>query len=94
MVNLHPIASHSNFKLTTSSGKNLEDISHAHIVSLMYKHLTSSRGSDDLFLVLMVIVTGKTRDDLTRNKNVKGKYHVRFMLKEVFGLAEHQERAT
>ena len=35
LVNLAPIALFSNYKLTTSSGKHLEDISHAHIVSLM-----------------------------------------------------------
>ena len=34
--------------LTTSSGRHLEDISNAHIVSLMYKLITSARGSDDL----------------------------------------------
>ena len=33
LVNLGPIALFSNFKLTTNSGKHLEDISHAHIVS-------------------------------------------------------------
>ena len=31
LVNLCPIALFSNYKLTTSSGKQLEDISHAHI---------------------------------------------------------------
>ena len=35
-----PIALFSNFKLTTSSGKHLEDISQAHLVSLMYKLIT------------------------------------------------------
>ena len=48
ITNLGPIASFSKYKLTTSSGKHLENIDHAHIVSLMYKLLTSSRGSDDL----------------------------------------------
>ena len=48
LVNLGPIALFSNNKLTTSSAKQLEIIDHAHIVSLMYKLLTSSRGSDDL----------------------------------------------
>ena len=48
LVNLGPIALFSNYKLTTSSGKHLEEISHAHIVSLMYKLLTSSKDSDDL----------------------------------------------
>ena len=32
LVSLGPIALFSNFKLTTSSGKHLEDISHSHIV--------------------------------------------------------------
>ena len=35
LVNLRPIALFSNNKLTTSSGKHLENIDHAHIVSLM-----------------------------------------------------------
>ena len=50
LVNLGPIALFSNYKLTTSSGKHLQNIDHAHIVSLMYKLLTSSKGSDDLFI--------------------------------------------
>ena len=48
LVNLGPIALFSNFKLTTSSGKHLEDISHAHLVSLMYKLITFSKDSNDL----------------------------------------------
>ena len=48
LVNLGPIALFKNFKLTKSSGKHLEDISHAQIVSSIYKLLPSSRGSDDL----------------------------------------------
>ena len=35
LVNLGPIALFSSFKLTTSSRKQLEDISHSHIVSLI-----------------------------------------------------------
>ena len=48
LVNLGPIALFSIFKLTTSSGKHLEDNNHAHLVSLMHKLITSSKGSDDL----------------------------------------------
>ena len=48
LVNLGPIALFSNYKLTTSSGKLLEEISHGHIVSLMYKLLTSNKDGDDL----------------------------------------------
>ena len=67
----------SKYKLTTSSGKHFEDIDHAHIVSLFYKLLTTSKSSDDLSI-------GFDRDrnrrqrDLTINKNKKGKYHKRF----------------
>ena len=93
LINLAVIALLSNYKLTTSSGKNLDDISHAHIVSLMYKLLTSSKGSDDLSI-------GFDRDrnrrkgELTNNKNIKGKYHIRIYLKDIFGFDEHQEKAT
>ena len=48
MVLLGPIAFFSKFKLTTSCGKHLEDISHVHLVPLMYSLLISSSGSDDL----------------------------------------------
>ena len=37
LVKLGPIALFSNYKLTTRSGKHLEEIIHAHFVSLMYR---------------------------------------------------------
>ena len=93
MVNLGPIGLFSNYKLTTSSGKHLENIDHAHIVSLMYKLLSSSKGSDDLSIGFDRDRT-RRRNELTNNKNIKGKYHVRIYLKDVFGFAEYQEKAT
>ena len=79
--------------MTTSSGKHLEDIGHAHLVSLMYKLKTSSKSMDDLSIGF-----DRTRerrwDELTNNKIEKGKYHLRIMLKDVFGFAECQEKAT
>ena len=48
LVNLGPVALFSNYKLTASSGKHLEDVSHAHIVSLMYKLITTAKRCDDL----------------------------------------------
>ena len=93
LVYLGPIALFSNYKLTTSSGKHLENIDHAHIVSLMYKLLASSKGSDDLSI-------GFDRDrnrrqrELTINKTQKGKYHIRIYLKDVFGFAEYQDKGT
>ena len=47
LVSLCPITLFSIYKLTKSSRKHLEDISHAHIF-LMYKLITSSRRSDEL----------------------------------------------
>ena len=51
LVNLGPINLFSVFKLTTSSGKHLEDICHAHIVSLICKLITSAEDTDDLSIV-------------------------------------------
>ena len=36
---------------------------------------------------------GRRQQQLTDNKNIQGKYHVRFMLRDVFGSAEYQEKA-
>ena len=93
LVNLGPIALFSNYKLTTSSGKHLEEISHAHIVSLMYKLLTSSKDSDDLSIGFDRNRNNRKRE-LTNVKNIKGKYHIRIYLKDIFGFAEHQEKGT
>ena len=93
LVNLGPIALFSNYKLTTSSGKHLEEISYAHIVSLMYKLLTSSKDGDDLSIGFDRD-RGRRKRELTNNKNIKGKYHTRIYLKDIFGFAEYQEKGT
>ena len=93
LVNLGPIALFSNYKLATSSGKHLEDVTHAHIVCLMYKLLTTAKGSDDLSIGFDGDRTRRL-NELVNNKNIKGKYHVRIYLKDVLGFAEHQEKAT
>ena len=93
LVNLGPIVLFSNFKLTTSSGKHLEDISHAHLVSLMYNLITSSKNSEDLSIDFDRSSASR-REEITNNKNVKGKFHLRFMLRDVFGFVGHQEKAT
>ena len=92
LVNLGPVALFSDYSLTTSSRKHLEDVSHAHIVSLMYKLITTAKVCDDLSIGFDRDRT-KRRNELTNNKNIKGKYHVRIYLKDVFGFAEHQEKA-
>ena len=48
--------------------------------------------------MIFLLADDRDRDrrqrELTSNKNIKGKYHIRFMLKDVFGFDEHQEKAT
>ena len=74
-------------------GEHLEDISLAHLVSSLSKPITTARDFDDVFI-------GFDRDryrrkqELTNTEITKGKYHVRKMLKDVFGFAEHEERAS
>ena len=91
LVNLGPIALFSNYMLTTNSGKYLEDISHAHVVSLMYKLLTSKRRSDDLSIGFDRD-RGKRQRELTHDKVVEGKYHVRIMLKDFLDLLNIRKR--
>ena len=87
------IALFRNFKLTTNSGKHLEYINHSHIVSLMYKMLTSSKDSNDLSIVFDRS-RNRRKDELAQNKNLKGYFHLRIILRDVFGFAEHQEKST
>ena len=79
-------------KLATSSGKHLEEISHAHIVSLMYNLLTLSKNSDNLS-VGFDSSRDRRKRELTNIKNIKGKYHPRIFLRDIFGFAEHQQTA-
>ena len=93
LVNLDPIALFNVYKLTTGSGKHIENISHAHIVSLMYKLITSARGSD-LLPVGFERDRGSRQRELTNNKKMKRQYHMTIMLKGKFGFAEHQLKGT
>ena len=93
LVNLGPIGLFSNYKLTAYSGKHLGNIDQAHVVSLMHKLLTSSRGSNDLFIGFYRDRNRRQRE-LTNNETQKVKYHVRIYLKDVFGFAEYQDKGT
>ena len=92
LVNSAPIAFFSNFKLTTSNGKNSEVISHAHIVSLRYKLVNISKDGEDLSFGFHRDQI-RRRDELTK-KNLKRKYHLRILLNDVFRFAELQEKPT
>ena len=59
----------------------------------MYKLLTSSKCCDDLSIGFDRD-RGRRQRELTNNKTQKGKYHVRIYLKDIFGFAEYQEKAT
>ena len=91
LVNLGPIGLFSNYKLTTSSGKQLENIYHAHIVCLLYKLVISARCGDDLSIGFDRD-RGSRQRELTNNKNIKGKYHATIYLKDIFGFAQQQTR--
>ena len=93
LFNLGPIALFSNYKLTTSSGKHLENIDHAHIVSLMYKLLSSSRDTDDLS-IYFDRSRDKRKRELLDNQTQKEKFHLRIYLRDVFGFVEYQETGT
>ena len=93
LANLGPIALFSNLKLTTSSGKHLKGISHAHLVFLMYNLMTSSKDSDELSIGFDRS-RNRRRDELALNKNIKGKYHLKILLKDVFRFAECQEKSS
>ena len=90
-VNEGPIALLSNYKLASSSGKHIEEINHANTVCLMYKLITSARNSDYLSIGCDRS-PDRRQQELTNSKNIKGKYQVTIMLKDIFGFAEHQEK--
>ena len=59
----------------------------------MYKQLTSSKDGEDSSIGFDRD-RGRRKRELTNNKKIKGKYHIRIYLKDIFGFAEHQERGT
>ena len=93
LVNLGLIVFFSNYKVTTSAGKQLENIDHAHNVCLLNKLISSARGSVDLSIGFDRD-RGRRQSELTINKNIKGKYHVRIFVKNDFSFSQHQGKGT
>ena len=60
LVNLEPTPLFSIYKLTTSSGKHLKDLSHAHVVSVMYKTIPSAKKV--LMTCLLVLIEIEIED--------------------------------
>ena len=71
----------------------MEDISHTHIVSLTYKLKTSAKDTNGLFIDFDRDRLRKQRE-LTKNKIVKRKYHVIFILRDIFSCVEQQQKET
>ena len=59
----------------------------------MYKLLTSSKDKDDLSIGFDRN-RGRRKRELSNNKSIKAKYHIRIYLKDFFGFAGHQEKGT
>ena len=93
LIILGPFAIFSTYKLTTSSGKHLEDFSDAHSVSSMQKLKTSAIITDDLSIGLDQDCRRRLQM-LTNTKNLKRKFHVRIMLNVIFGFPQCQQKAT
>ena len=93
LVNLGPIGLFINYKLTTSSGKHLEETSHTHTVSLMNRLLASNKDSVDLSIGFDHS-RDRRKQELTNTKNITGKYHLRIYFRVILGFAGHQETAS
>ena len=59
----------------------------------MYKLLSSSKDSDDLSIGFDRN-RGRRKSNLSNNKSIKGKKHIRIYLKDIFVFADHQEKGT
>ena len=76
-----------NYKFTFSAVEHKEDNTHANNVSLMYKLKTSDKDSDDLSIG-SGRDRGRSQRELTNNKNIEGRHHVRNRLRYIFGFPE------
>ena len=59
----------------------------------MYKLLTSAKDTDDLSIGFDRD-RNRRRNELTNNKNIQSIFDVKIMVKDLFGFAEHQTKAT
>ena len=92
LVNFGPVASFSEAKLTTSSGKHLEKSDNLHPISLMNKLLTSNQQTSQLMYGFEESQATR-RQELTNNKTEKGTFFVIIKLTDILGFAD-QEKIT
>ena len=92
-MSLGPRALFIKCRLTSSSGKEVEEIDNSHVNFLMYKLKSSSRDSDVLSIGFHRSNEARGRK-WTNNKKAKSDYNGRSYLKDFFGLAEHQDNCS
>ena len=68
IINLGPIALFNINRLTSSSGKEIEELDKAHVICLLHKLILSSRDSDDLSIGFPRSIDARERE-LTILKN-------------------------
>ena len=93
LVKLSPMALFNKYRLTSSSGKEMEEIDNTHVICLIYKVISSSRDSDDLSIDFQGSIEARERE-LTNNKATESNYHVRFYLNDFCGSASNQDNCT
>ena len=91
LVNSGPRASFSEGKLTTSNVKSSESFVHPNVLSLMYELTKSSFGQNDLSFGFKRDQSRRREDSSSRAvmflpKYVRGFFHLRVLLKDVFWL--------
>ena len=79
--------------MESSSETEIEIIDNAHVICLMNKIISSCRESDELSIGFHSSIDAREKE-LTKNKTIKGKYHVIIFSKDVFGFAEYQDNCT
>ena len=80
-------------RLSSSSGKEIEEIDNAQGICLLRKLISSSRDSDDLSIGFHRSFDVREKK-LTNKKSTKRNHHVRICLKDIFSFAGHQHNCS
>ena len=89
LVNFGPVALFSEAKLTTSSGKHLENVDDLHPICSLYELLTSQQQTRQLMYGVDESIAIR-KQELTNNKTDVGTFFVRIKLKD-FGFADQEK---
>ena len=76
--------------MTSSSRKEMDENDNAHVNCLLYKLISGSRDNDDLSIGFQWSIKARERE-MTNNKTITGKYHVRIYLNGFFSFAEYHD---